>query len=846
MDHTVRASLFLPPETVIVFIMNRVVFTVIWLFLCFSSGLANSGKIAGTITDLQTGEPLIGANIYIVESTQGSSTNVDGEYVILNVNPGIYTLRVTYVGYQTQVIQNVHIETDRTATIDVQMTEDLQQMGEVVVIAEQPLIRKDETGTRQSITGDQIQSLPVQNFSEVLSLQSGVVSSGRRSFNVRGGRSNEVSFMVDGVMVKDPVNGTIATNIGNNMIQELAVLSGTFNAEYGNAMSGIVNITTREGNNDFRGLVEVNQSLFNLQSDSLFSAPSSNLYSFRLDGPVIKDHAFFLVSAETFDKKPHTPFGYDRGYNGMAKLTLRPFSGTKINLTGRISNEEYQNYNHQYKYIPDSWNIQEAKSHQLSLGVTQAFGDRLVLNTRLSYFVQDYFRGLPKPVEDYQQGVTFLDNTFVSEFYSSADPTSREETTSRTVNFRSDVIWQPNNSNEIKAGVQFQMHDIDWFEIINIQAVQPYITDVQGRKPFEGAVYIQDKIEQSNFVLNIGLRFDFANQRTNFRADPLREESEVSSEPIYQLSPRIGISHPISENSILRFSYGRFFQNPDYRYVFENNFYEFGTREPLFGSPDLDAQRTTAYEFGLIHQFSEKAAVSLTAYYKDIRGLIGTEYIPQGGIVNGRPAFTSYSRFVNEAYANVKGFEMNTDLRINKNIDAVISYTYSVAQGSSSSEMEGFPRRLPSTRLYPLNFDKRHLLNARMNVTLAREEGPKIGTFYPIERSKITFVLSGSTGYPYTPTGRDIGFVERNSERYPVTYTLDLYASRKFTLTGQHDMEFFVSITNLTNRRNARNIYTDTGKPDEFTTRPQSQEWILNPNNWFPPRVTNFGLRYTF
>ncbi|MCH8488011.1 MAG: TonB-dependent receptor, partial [Candidatus Cyclonatronum sp.] len=425
-------------------------------------------------------------------------------------------------------------------------------------------------------------------------------------------------------------------------------------------------------------------------------------------------------------------------------------------------------------------------------------------------------------------------------------PTSREETTTSTVNFRTDLIWAPNNTHEIKAGLQFQQFNIDWFEIINIQAVQPYITDVSGQRPYEGAVFIQDKIEQDNFVLNIGLRFDFANQRSNFRADPLRPESEVSSSPIYQLSPRIGISHPISASSILRFSYGRFFQNPDYRFIFENNFYEFGTREPLFGSPDLDAQRTTAYEFGLIHQFSERAAVTLSAYYKDIRGLIGTEYVAQGQLVNGRPAFTSYSFFVNEAYANVRGFELSADLRLTRNLDVLGSYTYSIAKGSASSELEGFPRRIPDTRLYFLNFDQRHLFNVRANLEFSENDGPQLFNLRPLANTIIGLVISGASGFPYTPTGRDIGFVERNSERQPFTYNIDLFASRSFRISGSQQVAVFANVTNLTNRRNVRNVYTDTGRPDEFTLRPQSEEWILNPNNWYPPRTTNFGIRYTF
>lgn len=821
------------------------------LLLCLTAGaeLAFADKIAGRITDAQTGEELIGANVFILETAQGASTNLDGEYIILNVQPGTYTLRITYVGYQTQIIQEVVVRTDLTTTINASLEPDGGIAGdEIVVVAEQPLIRRDETATRQSISGDEIKNLPVQNFSDVVALQSGVVSAGRRSFNVRGGRSNEVGFMIDGVMVRDPVSGSVATNLGNDIIEELTLLSGTFNAEYGNAMSGVVNITTREGGNTFRGLAEVNQSFgfINEQADTLFGRPASNLYSFRLDGPIVRNYLSFLFSAERYDETAFTPFGYDNGYNTFGKLTWRPVSGTKLNFSGRYSQENWQNYNHRYKYIPDSWNIQESESFQGIVQLTQALGSRMALNATLSYFRQDYFSGLDKPVEDYLRSVSFRDPTFVGEFYDTANPTSREETTTSTLNVRSDLIWAPNNTHEIKAGFQFQQFNIDWFEIINIQAVQPYITDVSGKRPYEGAIFLQDKIEQDNFVLNVGLRFDFANQRSSFRADPLRPESEVSSSPVYQLSPRIGISHPISASSILRFSYGRFFQNPDYRYIYENNFYEFGTREPLFGSPDLDAQRTTAYEFGLIHQFSEQAAVTLSAYYKDIRGLIGTAYVAQGQLVDERPAFTSYSFFVNEAYANVRGLELSADLRLTRNFDVLGSYTYSIAKGSASSELEGFPRRIPDTRLYFLNFDQRHLLNVRANLTFSDNEGPQFFNFRPLAGSSFGLVISGASGFPYTPSGRDIGFVERNSERQPYTYNIDLFASRSFRISGSQQISVFANVTNLTNRRNVRNVYTDTGRPDEFTLRPQSEEWVLNPSNWYPPRTTNFGIRYTF
>jgi len=818
------------------------------LFCLFlSHNVFASGKIRGIVTDKETKEVLIGANVQLDGTLYGGATNIDGSYIIINVPPGTYTLRVSYLGYNTQEIQNVVVETDLTTTIDVELSPETQEFGEtIVVIAKKPLIQKDETGSRNSVSGADIKTLPVQNFSQIIGYQAGVVSSGRRSFNVRGGRSNEVAFMVDGILVRDPVNGALATNINNDAVEELTFLSGTFNAEYGNAMSGVINITTREGSNTFRGLVETRRAMANSSSDTLFSRESLQAYNFRIDGPIMKDRLFFAFTGELYEAGNHLPFGYDQGNNFFGKLTWNAFIGTKISVQVRTSDEEYKTYSHAYKYIPDSVNVNRAKSLQGLFSMVNTFSPKIVLTTRFSLFDQEYFNGRDKDISEYVRAVTYVDNTYFGEFFASADPQSKSTTRTQTYSFRSDLLWQFNQTNEMKLGVQYQQHVVDWFAIDNITGSVPYMTDIQGRTPYEGAVYIQDKIEKNAFVLNLGMRLDFANQQSSFRQDPLQPGTEVDSKTIWQFSPRIGIAHPISDRSILRFSYGRFFQNPDFRFVYENNFYEFGTREPLFGSPDLDAQRTSAYEVGLVHQFDDKTVVKVTAFYKDIRGLIGTEYIAQGQEVNGKIAFTSYSRFVNEDYANVKGMELSIDSRVSNNLDAIFTYTYSVAKGSSSSETEGYPRRLPSTRLYPLNFDKTHLFTVQLITKFGKEEGFSLFGLRPLQRTRLSTIINGSSGYPYTPGGRDIGFVELNSARYPVTWQIDLSYIKTIQIIKGHDVDLFVNVTNLTDRRNVRFVYSDTGKPDEFTIAPQSAEWINNPANYFAPRNFIFGIRYTF
>ena len=203
----------------------------------------SNGKVAGTIKDKKTGEPLIGCNVVLVGTMMGAATDLDGRYSILNVPPGTYTLSVTLVGYAPTKIQEVKVNIDLTTTIDVQLTDTVLDLGqEVVIIAERPLVRKDQTAKTAVIGRDELSALPVSEFSQVLNLQAGFVAG-----SLRGGRSGEVAYWIDGVPVTDVYDGSQVVEVNKNLVQEVQLVSGAFNAEYGQAMSGIVNIATREG-----------------------------------------------------------------------------------------------------------------------------------------------------------------------------------------------------------------------------------------------------------------------------------------------------------------------------------------------------------------------------------------------------------------------------------------------------------------------------------------------------------------------------------------------------------------------------------------------------------------------
>jgi outer membrane receptor protein involved in Fe transport len=221
---------------------------------------AQDGKIAGKVIDKRTGEPLPGATVLIVGTTRGAATDARGEYFILNVPPGRYTLRASFVGYQEQIRQDVVVNSGFTTIVNFELSEGVQVLGEVVVQGER-LIRQDETTSAAVLSGEQIQNLPVQNIFQAMTTTAGFVATGPTGdsgIHLRGGRSREIAYMVDGVIVKDPLFGGIGgLNLPTQAVSELQILSGGFNAEYGEAMSGVVLINTPVGGPQYRGTLQL-------------------------------------------------------------------------------------------------------------------------------------------------------------------------------------------------------------------------------------------------------------------------------------------------------------------------------------------------------------------------------------------------------------------------------------------------------------------------------------------------------------------------------------------------------------------------------------------------------------
>ena len=215
-----------------------------------------TGKIAGRVVDKGTGQGLPFATIQVVGTSLGAVADMDGNYFIINVPPGIYSLEGKMMGYSKMTATNVKVSLDLTTTIQFVLSTQVIQLGGITVREREKMIKPDVTSSQRNVTRDVLVTLPgVDNFSQALEKNTSAVGTGRQ-IHIRGGRTGEVSYMVDGLSIKDPLaSGSFGMMVGTNSISEMSTILGGFNAEYGQAQSGIVNMVTKEGSARFSGNV---------------------------------------------------------------------------------------------------------------------------------------------------------------------------------------------------------------------------------------------------------------------------------------------------------------------------------------------------------------------------------------------------------------------------------------------------------------------------------------------------------------------------------------------------------------------------------------------------------------
>ena len=226
---------------------NRIVkIILIFAAFCFLTQIieaGTTGKIAGKVTSSDTGEPLPGANIIVMGTALGAAADMDGNFTILRVPPGVYNLQFTVIGYARLEVKDIRVNIDQTARIDAELHLEALEGEAVTVVADRNIIREDVATSVVSFSGNEVAELPLSTIEEAVGLQAGVES----GMTIRGGGADEALFLVDGITLRDPRNNQPITGIALSAVKEMSIERGGFNAEYGQVRSGVINVVTREG-----------------------------------------------------------------------------------------------------------------------------------------------------------------------------------------------------------------------------------------------------------------------------------------------------------------------------------------------------------------------------------------------------------------------------------------------------------------------------------------------------------------------------------------------------------------------------------------------------------------------
>lgn len=490
----------------------RYVVPLFFLVALFSlETFAQSGKVAGRVTDKLTGEGLPFVNIIIEGTAQGAASDIDGYYSILNVSPGTYTIKASAIGYNAQSVSGVRVSIDLTSKIDFVLSETSVTLNEeVVVVATKPLVTKDLTASTAIIGADDIAALPVTEFQEILGLKAGVVGS-----SVRGGRSGEVVYAIDGVPVTDVYDGGTVVDVNANSIQELQFVSGAFNAEYGRALSGYVNIATKDGKNNFEGnFTTYFGDYYSTRTEIFRDIDNFNPVSIRnfegsLSGPIIPNLLYFygniryiyfggwLNGQRVFNPWDITtnlgasvplenrydiqktgdgeivPMNWNEKIYGQGKLTYRLMPEIKLTYNYIIDDVEYRDYDHSFAYNPDGDFKKFRTGHTNILGMTHTLGSTTFYQLNLSYFFKRYRQYVyedynnPKYTHNELLGQQPAD---VPSFKTGGTQSSHFKRTTGTYGIKFDLTSQVTQIHQAKFGLEFNRHNLSFD---NVNLIQP-------------------------------------------------------------------------------------------------------------------------------------------------------------------------------------------------------------------------------------------------------------------------------------------------------------------------------------------------------------------------------------
>ncbi|MGA2667701.1 MAG: TonB-dependent receptor [Ignavibacteria bacterium] len=370
-----------------------------------------TGSIGGTVIDAKDKTPIAGAIIKIEGTSKGVETDANGGYVFLNMDVGTYSLICTYVGYTASRQTGIRVSVDQKTQVNFEMAEAGVKTDTLEIIAQRKGIDVEQSG--RLIESQQIDNQGIHGIQNIAAKTSGVIQDEKSTaLNIRGGRSSENLIIVDGVSTTNPVDGSSTAYVSNSQLQEISVLTGGFGAEYGNALSGVINVTTKSGTNRYLGSVEVISDVLTNKNWIGTNSQGYNLYNATLGGPLIPtkglskvinffggvERQFLLNSSPSWiaDKL------YDNGIipnlssrlwnvNGRLAIDLSEIKNTKIpiQLKGGISYTDNWNRSYQASFLgydSQRWRYNSSQDMQVFARISHTVNNKFYYELQGNYY----------------------------------------------------------------------------------------------------------------------------------------------------------------------------------------------------------------------------------------------------------------------------------------------------------------------------------------------------------------------------------------------------------------------------------------------------------------------------
>lgn len=839
-------------------------YTVVFLLMMLttlSAFAGTQGIIEGKIRDASTKEFILSVTVQIAGTTMGTVSDIEGYYVIRNIRAGVYDMKFTLLGYKTVIMKNVTVNADMRTRIDVSMDQSTVELGAVEIISQKPLIQKDQPSTAFSISEVKLEKLPVTTFQEVLSLQPGVTLEG----NVRGGKTNEVIYLVDGIPVQDFVGGGLGTELPKSSIGGMTIYTGGFEAEYGNAMSAVINVITKGGENKHRFTLRFEKdnwvpSKWNQQTDQL------NELELTASGPVVTNDLFYLSALtlrssnsrwwqdmNNFFRSPNNLEG-----TGMSKLEYIASPSIRLTAQALYSYRNWRDYEFSWRYnlngLPErtklsvrgvfslSQTLSERSAYTLSFThfyLQNRFGEAAKQDLEITPYQYDLFlRYVTSGVKSWWANVQQLMQTAKGDFSSQVD-----------------------ESNFFKAGFELTFYDI-FYDLVKFEPQRTYygkpienapllnFSNLYEYFPRSGSVYIQDKIRFAldGSILSLGLRWDFLDPRAE---RPVVEyipnnNNEFKQKIVgytktamkQQFSPRIAFAAPMGPTSMFFMNFGYYFQYPLFEYLYTGinpPQIQSGARSVMTGNPDLNPEKTIAWEIGYKHAVTENYVGSITYFKKNVKNQIDSKtLIPFDSKSGGDYGFAQY---VNNAEADAEGMEFVLSRERDEMLSGSISYTYMTTEGTSEVANQsinmaqwGFPIRATT---FPLSWDQRHSVKIDLETKLPYDisfngivwfNSPKPYTYFP-------------TRDGFSPVDSTKDFVPNNARMKNILFT-NIKLTRVFTFEGLQDVSLvlFIDARNVLNTKNIKWVDSNGRIGGELS----------DPSAYYELRRVKAGISVTF